>query len=437
MTDQQSAGMMSCTGNPYLHTPHMDAIAAEGVRYTNAYCTNPVCLPSRFSLFTGLYPSELGIRSNDADKEMPTDRLPEVVTENGFGKLMSAAGYRAAYGGKEHLPATTAAELGFEYLCDDERDGLADACADFLADQSDERPYFLVASFINPHDICFMAISDNAVAEEDVYIKNHYPVENSTMRCAQQPPAGVSEAEFYERVCPPLPENYLPAQDEPEAITIMQSKRMFKQLSRKNYTDRDWRLHRYTYARLTELVDRQIGRVLDAARRRADFDNTVVIFTSDHGDMDASHKLEHKTALYREATKIPLLVRGVSGKRRGVLSDVPVSNGTDLICTVLDYAGARIPAHLTGLSLKPLTEGEAEDLGRECVIVESQYGTAAVDRHAAYALYNVGERAEQYYDYATNPHEKFNQLDDPRFAERREKLRGAVRAWESRRRLID
>jgi arylsulfatase A-like enzyme len=432
MTDQQSFNMLSCAGNPHVHTPNMDVIARQGVRFTRAYCSNPVCAPSRLSLFTGLYPSAVGLDNNDARKKIPTGRLPDTILENGFGKLMKQAGYRAVYGGKEHLPASSAHALGFDYICSDERDHLAQVCADYLADESDERPYFMVASFINPHDICFMAISDNAIAPEDVHLKTHYPVENATMRQAQQPPEGVSPEDFFEKICPPLPENYLPADDEPEAITIMQAKRMFKWMSRKNYTDRDWRLHRYTYARLTELVDRQIGQVLAAAQKRGDFDRTVVIFTSDHGDMDASHKLEHKTTLYEECCKIPLLIKGVSGRRQGTQCGALVSNGLDLMPTVLDYAGAEIPGYLQGISLRPILEGDTEDTGRDHVIIESEYGIAAVDKQAKYAQYNIGARAEQYYDFATNPHEQFNQLQEPHFAPRREALRQAVEEWKRR-----
>ena len=428
MTDQQSANMMSCAGNPYLHTPNIDFLASRGIRYTNAYCTNPVCLPSRFSLFTGLYPSEVGIRSNNYKEEMTQETLPDYLLANGFGTLMKQAGYRTVYGGKEHLPAANAAELGFDYICEDDRGILSDTCAEFITNYHDERPYFMVASFINPHDICFMAISDNAVDEQDVYIRDHYPVENTTMRAAQAPPEGVSEEDFYTKVCPPLPDNYLPAGDEAEAISIMLSKRMFKRLARSNYTERDWRLHRYTYARLTELADRQIGKILDAVIQKGELDNTVIIFTSDHGDMDASHKLEHKTALYQECCKIPLIIKGISGCSGGKTCDGLVSNGLDLIPTVLDYAGAPVPPYLTGLSLRATAERQTDYVERQSLIVESEFGNMAVDKRHRLARYFAGARNEQFYDSATNPHEKFNQIDDRRFQADVERLRAILDA---------
>lgn len=434
MTDQQSANMMSCAGNPYLSTPNMDLLTQDGVRYTNAYCTNPVCIPSRFSLFTGLYPSAVGMRSNYYEEELYQGRLPKYILENGFGKLMKLGGYRAVYGGKEHFPGVRASDLGFDYICEDERDILADVCVDYLLNYKDDQPYFMVASFINPHDICYMAITDHGRTPLDMELIERSPVEVETMRNAQKMPPGVLAKEFYERVCPPLPPNYLPAKDEPEAISIMQSKRPFKKLARENYSDNDWRLHRYTYARLTELVDRQIGKVLDAVIKRGDWDQTVIIFTSDHGDMDASHKMEHKSMLYNECCKIPLIIKGISSKPGGKTCDAIVSNGLDLICTVLDYASAPLPSYpLEGISLKDTAEQVASDIPREALIVESEYGAMAVDKKSKYIRYNVGENAEQFYDFSTNPYEMYNQIEDKLFKDKLQTLKQFLELHEAKR----
>jgi len=419
MTDQQSAHMMSCAGNPHVSTPNMDRIANAGVRFTKTYCTNPVCLPARFSLLTGLYPGDAAVRSNDFWRESPG--LPDEVEKNGLGTLLKNGGYNAVYGGKEHFPFTTATALGFDNLCKDERDELADNFADYLQNYRDDKPFAMVASFINPHDICYMAILDAAGHDG----KGIFPAEAlaqakaevDTCREAEKLPVGMSEEEFFATVCPPLPSNYLPAADEPEAISILQEERSFKQRAREQYSDERWRIHRWAYKTLTEKVDGQIGKLLDALEKSGRWDDTVIIFTSDHGDMDASHKMEHKECLYEECCRVPLLIKGVGGAD-GELETGLVCNGLDLFPTILDYAGIKAPDYLEGFSLKGRAQGTQELTVRENLVVECENGIMAVDKHGKYVRYDRGARAEQFYDLGENPGEMYDQLADPRFASR-------------------
>ncbi|MCL2665969.1 MAG: sulfatase-like hydrolase/transferase, partial [Defluviitaleaceae bacterium] len=108
---------------------------------------------------------------------------------------------------------------------------------------------------------------------------------------------------------PPLPFNHMPAEDEPEAIDFLINERGFRRLARERYTEEQWRLHRHAYARLTEEVDGQIQTVIDALKSSGKFENTVIILTSDHGDMDSAHKLEHKSVFYEECIRVPMLVK--------------------------------------------------------------------------------------------------------------------------------
>jgi arylsulfatase A-like enzyme len=102
MTDQQHAGMMSCTPNKWLRTPAMDRLAASGIRFERAYACNPVCVPSRFSLQTGLMPSAIGMGQNrDSGRAAVTDAM----VQQSLGRLFGQAGYETVYGGKVHLLA--------------------------------------------------------------------------------------------------------------------------------------------------------------------------------------------------------------------------------------------------------------------------------------------------------------------------------------------
>ena len=96
-TDQQFAGAMSCAGNEDVHTPSLDRLAAEGVRFEKAYCAFPLCTPSRASMFAGRWPHELGIKGNGVP-------IGEAFQPEELGHLLSNAGYDCAYGGKWHVP---------------------------------------------------------------------------------------------------------------------------------------------------------------------------------------------------------------------------------------------------------------------------------------------------------------------------------------------
>ena len=224
MTDQQHAGMMSCAGNKYLQTPAMDSLAQTGVRFEKAYCTNPVCMPARFSMMTGLMPSQVGLRCN------ANISVPETLPQQSMGWIFRNAGYDVAYGGKIHLPRGMNPEaMGFDNITNDQRDGLADTCVEFIKGERD-KPFLLVASFINPHDICYMAIFDYAGEERE-------GIAAQTLRAALRLPEGVSREEFFKSYCPPVPDNYEAPKLEPEAVRMILEQRPFKQNARETWSD--------------------------------------------------------------------------------------------------------------------------------------------------------------------------------------------------------
>jgi len=411
VTDQQHSRMMGCAGNPWVRTPAIDSLAATGTRFERAYCTNPVCVPSRFSMFTGQMPSHIGMWGNGKPSE---EAKAEPFEQAGIGWRLREAGYETVYGGKVHLPLKLKPEgLGFTDLTRDERDGLADRCADFLRNREENAaPFCMVASFINPHDICYMAIRDFATSDMDHLLIKKGVVECATLDEALKRPEGVSEATFFAEHCPPLPPNLEPQADEPEMIQRMVEDRAFRRLARERYRDEDWRMHRWAYKRLTEMVDAQIGKVLDALRASGLEEETVVIFTSDHGDLDGAHRLEHKSAFYEESACVPLIIsqRGVTPA--GHVDAVhPVSNGLDLIPTLCDYAGIGKPEALRGRSLRPLAEGQGGDW-REAVPVESSVGRMVATRRYKYVRHFEGAHAEQLYDLERDPHEMRNSLEE-------------------------
>ncbi len=420
VTDQQSAFMPGCAGNRHVRTPAMDRIAARGVRFARTWCSNPMCLPSRFSLVTGRLGSDFGIRHNDDGQRAD---IPDAVRQSAAGWLLRRAGYETAWGGKVHLPAGWTPEaLGFETITRDERDGLAAVCADFVG-RKRERPFFLMASFINPHDICFMAIRDHADEERRRQLARKNPDALRELDAALQLPPGMDREAFFAWHCPPLPTNFDIQQDEPEAIRLMQARSPFKRMAREQYDEERWRLHRWAYARLTERVDGQVGRILDALEAGGAADNTLVIFTSDHGDMDASHRMEHKSAFYEEATRVPLLIAGAGVERRGAVDSRPVSNSLDLLPTLCDFSGVAPAPGLPGSSLRPLLAGQDAVAWRELLPVESELGRMVTGGRYKYMQYDEGAQGEQLIDLLADPGEMRNAAADPQNREVLARLR--------------
>ena len=421
ITDQQSATMLSCAGNKWLKTPAMDSLMSKGMRFEKAYATNPVCSPSRFSLLTGHYPSAVGMRENA--KSQGTEPFVPLA----MGHAFRAAGYECVYGGKVHLPGKLAdiTACGFDLLTRNERDELAQKAAAFLK-QPHDKPFLLVASFINPHDICFQALM--APAQQGGAGKDNPAV--LTMRQAEKLPPGVSEEKFYQTLCPPLPENFEPTEPEPKGIPAGLADRPFKPWIRKNWGENQWRLHRWTYCRLTELVDRQIGIVLEAFRAAGLEDNTIVIFTSDHGDMDASHRMEHKSWTYEQAARIPLMIQYPPVTKPGLVDTQHlVSNGLDLLPTLCDLAGVNPPPNLPGRSLKGLLGGEKgeEPLSwRKDLMIQTQFSYCVTDGRYKYTLFDSAGPEELLCDLQADPGEMKNLAGRKEHSEVLQRMRKAL-----------
>ena len=425
---------MSCAGNRWLQTPAMDYIAENGVRFTRAYATNPVSVPSRVSMMTGWMPAHFRdaqgnpVRENDGGMKIP--ELPEEVRKTNIATVMQQAGYELVYGGKQHVPKVMQPEtLGFHVISKDERDELAQSAAGYIKKEH-EKPYFMIVSLINPHDICYMAIRDFANSEEEKNLIKYGKTEVATLDEALKIPEGISMEEFFTSYCPPLPPNLEPQAGEPQAIDWLINLRPFRINAREHYTDEQWRMHRWAYCRLTEMVDRQIQVILDALKESGQESNTLVIFSSDHGDMDAAHRLEHKTVLYEESANIPFLAMW-KGKIRGGRVDSLhlVSNMLDLLPTISDYAGKLKYADPRGKSLRPLLENKKTEW-RKCVGVETEMGRMIVDENKhKYIQYDILGIEEQLLDLKSDPYETKHFTGQPEYAEILSDLRIQFKAW--------
>jgi choline-sulfatase len=426
--DQLSANMMGCAGNKHLKTPALDYIANNGIRFTRAYTTNPVCSPARVSMMTGRFPSYFNdengneIRENRGSMNIP--QVSQEVINTTLAFYLKKANYGLYFGGKEHLPESLSPKvLGFNKFSNDERGELALKAANIIK-QKHSNPYFMVVSLINPHDICYLALQQEATSEKDADLLKRASVELETLDAAMKIPEGVDLETFYKRYCPPLPENYEPQIDEPKAVKYLINNRPFRKNARENFTDNDWRYHRYAYHRLTEFMDKEVQVLLDAIRQSGQEENTLIIFSSDHGDMSASHRMEHKSTLYEESANIPFMVMWKGHIPAGRINkENLVSNGLDLLPTICDYAGIEGIADLRGKSLRPLLEGKDVEW-RETLGVESEIGKMVIDKNGLkYIRYDADGLEEQLLNLKEDPFETTHFTNELKYKEKLETLK--------------
>ncbi len=402
-TDQQFAGAMSCAGNEDLHTPALDRLASEGVRFENAYCTYPLCTPSRASMFAGRWPHEVGINQNG----QPIDAA---FREQELGHLLSNAGYECVYGGKWHIPEISIPEgHGFRKICGFDDVALPARCREFFA-QTHEKPFFLVASFDNPHNIC-------------------------EWRRQQNVPWGEIGAPPRVEDCPMLPANFAIPPFEPEAIRIITGRnpRIYPDV---RYSAEQWRRYRWAYYRLVEKVDAQIGQILDALDDAGLAENTLVIFSSDHGDGHGAHHLVQKSFLYEEASRVPLIVRMLGVSAEGHVDRAHLmASCLDIYATVCDFAGVTPPAGTHGRSMRPLLDGSDVEDWHRYVVSETHFDNHNCDGRIVrtarykYIAYSWGAYREQLFDMTQDPGEMVNLAVMSRYADVLQQHRDLLREW--------
>jgi len=395
ITDQQSSGAMSCVGNSYLNTPHMDYLANRGVLFSKAYCGQPLCVPSRGVMFTGRMPHETGITINMNKHPVKFPML---------GKLLSDAGYECGYVGKWHLtiPFSEERTHGFSSVNNTNVRNLDEKvpkiCAEFLK-QKREKPFFLVASFVNPHDICEWARGEDG--KQGSYINAPEPEE-----------------------CPPLPENFDIPRNEPHVLRLIQTfnRRTYPSIT---WGETKWRQYRWAYHRLVEKVDAEIGLLLDGLKESDQEKDTIIIFTSDHGDGAASHRWNQKQILYEEVVKVPFIVSCPETQNTHIDNEHLISTGLDLMPTICDYAGVKPPKDIQGRSVKPLVEGKSKLKWRDFVISETEFcdfgksynitGRMVRSNRYKYIVYSTGKKQEQLFDLQTDPGELNDLVNEPNY----------------------
>jgi arylsulfatase A-like enzyme len=418
ITDQHSGTIMNQRGYTEISTPGINKIAEQGVTFTRSYCTYPVCMSSRRSFMTGLMPSKA---------EPPTD-FPSI------GNMLAENGYETAYLGKWHVGSTDIDEVsnwhGFQTYQDGEIDStISRWTRDFLK-QEHSKPFFLITSFLNPHNICEFARNMTGLRDHGY-------------------DDGPVDEQMDTAYCPPLPFNFAIPENEAEGISARRNQdpddEHWGANPHKGWTESQWRQYMYGYDRFLEKVDARIEEVYDELEKQGILENTVIIYTSDHGDAHASHQLTQKKTFYEESVNIPFVVSWKGKTKAGVIDEETlVSNGLDLYPTILKLAGIGIPEYLPGenLSASFLSDaGDATPVNREYVVTELDQkvyksntpgvydGRMVVTKKFKYFLFDQGFHREQLFDLENDPGELYPVTYDPAYHDDLLACREMLREW--------
>lgn len=400
LCDQLSLNVIAAHGCRWARTPNLDRLIARGVTFMESHSTNPVCSPARSSLFTGRMPVETGVISNN---------LPIIPSIPNMGHWFSQHGYQTVYCGKWHIPGGSPGKGdGFTVLPQAGSQGclkdgaIGRSCEAWLHNYKANDPFVLVASPLQPHDICYWAIHRDRLVPEDPEL----PFANLKGLLPELPPNNA--------VRPPAP----PPLDKAGFM---------------NFTPGQWRYYLYNYYRMVEMLDADVGRMLDALEDSGKAGNTIVIFTSDHGEGGGRHGNVQKWFPYEESVKVPLIISCPGRLSEGARDGAHLVSGLDVMSTMCDYAGIPAPPRARGLSLRPLLENRQPDGWREFVVSEHHNNKGRMVRTADWKFVRYkNEPIEQLFDMKRDPWEMKNLYDVPKYSDVVREHRKLLDQWEAK-----
>jgi arylsulfatase A-like enzyme len=411
LTDDQRFDSLGCAGNPLIQTPHLDRLAAAGVRFTNHFVTTAICNVSRASIFTGQYERRHGI----VDFKTPLTPQQWALT---YPALLRQAGYRTGFTGKFGVgdaDSIAAKKADFDFyrgkpgqggpLFIDPKDPtkthatakFGQDALEFLDGCSTDKPFFLQVSFNSPHarDGKPREFQPDA-RDESLYATDTIPT-----------PETASD-EYYQKL-PPFART---GEGRKRWEARFKTPEMFQK------TMRD-------YYRLVTGIDREVGRITARLAERGLADNTILVFTSDNGWFAGERGMADKWLMYEESIRTPLIVydpRLPSALRGRTLDQLTLN--IDLAPTMLAWAGLSVPPPMQGKSLLPLLSGEAQVNWRTSFFYEHHYGPKIIPptegvrttRWSYIRWIAPNPVTEELYDVQADPRQKDNLAADPKYA---------------------
>lgn len=423
MADQLRADWLGAAGHPTVATPHIDALATRGMRFTRAACNSPLCAPSRISLAGGYYPHRLGALDNNAN--FPAHRET-------YYQMLRRHGYRTCVVGKTDLhkadhwyglsgdlpllyhlgftdPLDTEGKMNAAQPATDERGdwapvgpyqahlarkGLLDAFVDDYATRRRRPVYFASPSVLPDEDF-----HDSYIGQKACDMLENMPGESPwhmfVSFVGPHDPWDPPESRLARQRDNPYPAAIpLVAEGKPRWI-LERARRQSAGMSAED--EREVKRH---YTAAIELIDDWVGRMLDVLAKRSMLQNTTILFTADHGELMGDHGLFQKSAMYEGAVRVPLIVTGPA-VQSGAVSEALVSL-VDLYPTILSLAGIAPPSDLDGTSITPLLAGEADHRRRYQF---SELRNCRMIFDGRYKLIENANDETELYDVAVDPQE--------------------------------
>lgn len=395
-TDQQRWDTVGCYGNTMNLTPNLDRIAKEGVKFQNSFTCQPVCAPARACIQTGTYATENGVFRN---------MIPLAKNKTTIAHILKDSGYETGYIGKWHLAVTRTKPVpkelrgGYDYwlaadalehtshpyegtLFDSDNnpvsfkkyrvDALTDYAIDYLDSRNLDKPFFLFLSYLEPHH----------QNDWDKY----------------KAPNGYSEKYSTYKIPGDL----------------------------KDIETGNWKESLPEYYGICKSIDENLGKIYKKLNELGILDNTIIVYTSDHGNHFKTRNNEYKRSCHESSIRIPMIIRGpgfIGGKTIEEITSL-----IDLPPTLLQAGGSKVPAYMKGRSLLPLVNENVDDWPKEAFIQISEtqvgralrsnrwkYSVAAEDKDAWNDSNSDVYTEEFLYDLQNDPYESNNLIGDPRY----------------------
>lgn len=399
LTDDQRADTLSISGHPVVKTPNLDTLAAQGIRFTQAFSCNPICMPSRISFLSGLYERVHGVgfsSERSVSRELWDQTYPQILRRNGYytgfigklgverypynkGRQSETFDFWCGHDGwASFFPKdkkSTAKQLKkdpdaksncFSYVglkSDIITPMMGEAFENFLNQDHGSKPFCLSVSFSAPHG----SISGTMIKDEP-HGKRMQRAAHSTPELKDHPIYG----NLYRNAGIQIPEETARGSERHIPTDVLTHEGRKKTYSF-SYNRKTCLEHHIRYYQLITGVDHVVGQMIESLKKRGLFENTIIIYSSDHGLLMGEYGIGGKALAYELSAKIPFIVYDPSlpQEQRGTVSDALVLN-VDVAPTLLAYAGLPAPAVCQGKSLLPLLQNP-EISWRNHVFIENLF----------------------------------------------------------------